>query len=621
MQHRLSRREWLRGAGKFLAATAAFSALPLSGYAKPQTPTARNLAFREIAKNTSATHHVADGYDVQILLRWGDKITPDAPVFDVFRQTPAAQAKQFGTNCDYTAFFPLPLNSNGSSRGLLWANHEYPDPKLMFPQIEEETHYAPELKVRIEMASVGGSLVELRREKHIWKPVLTSEYNRRITADTPIRISGPAAGHARMKTGYDTSGTRVLGTLANCAGGVTPWGTVLTCEENFHDYFSGNARKDFAEFDSNHRRYSVGRSRHPRNWGDHVKRFDLGHEPREPNRFGWVVELDPYDPHSMPVKRTALGRFRHESATVALAPDNRVVVYSGDDEKFEYLYRFVSEKPFRPDDRAANRDLLDTGELSVAQFDAEGNLTWIPLVYGVEPFTKTNGFSSQAELLIETRRAADLVNATPMDRPEDIEVHPHTGKVYATMTKNEDRKLSQTDSANPRAFNRFGHILELIPPEKQGKADHAARVFAWEMFILAGDPDDAESGAHYPTPPSTKGWFANPDNLAFDPKGNLWIATDGQPGSIDKNDGLYACETEGEFRGATKLFFTAPLGAEVAGPSFTPDGTALFLSVQHPAEDSSIDTPDTRWPNFGKDSVPRSSVVVITKKDGDIIGG
>jgi secreted PhoX family phosphatase len=624
MQARISRREWIAGAGRMIAATSAMALLPHAARASKatvaQSANSSGLHFTEISKTISPTHHVAQGYDVRVLLRWGDKITPDAPAFDVYRQTPAAQTKQFGTNCDYTAFLPFPKGSGKPDRGLMWANHEYPDSMLMFPQTEEETHYTPELKARIEMASVGGSLIELRRENAVWKPVLTSNYNRRITAETPIQISGPAAGHARMKTSYDPAGTRVLGTLANCAGGITPWGTILTCEENFHDYFSGDTRKDHAEFESNHRRYGIGKSKHPRNWGDYAERFDVGREPNEPNRFGWVVEIDPYDPHSMPVKRTALGRFKHESATVVLSPDNRVVVYSGDDEKLEYLYRFVSRDAFDPDDRSVYRNILDHGELSVAKLDADGTLNWLPLQFGQGPLTKANGFRSQADVLIETRRAADLLGATPMDRPEDVEVSPVTGKVYCSMTKNNERSRDKVDAANPRANNKYGHILELVPPNTSNKPDHAAAKFIWNIFILAGNPSEEAARASYPTRPSEQGWFTNPDNLAFDPAGRLWIATDGQPASIQYCNGLYACETEGETRGAPKLFFTAPIGAEVTGPSFTPDGSTLFLSIQHPSEDSGLDAPDTRWPDFGKNSPPRSSIVVITKKDGEMIG-
>ena len=287
-----------------------------------------------------------------------------------------------------------------------------------------------------------------------------------------------------------------------------------------------------------------------------------------------------------------------------------------------YVYKFVTRDAYNAQNSAANRDLLDNGTLYVARFDAGGKMQWLPLVFGQGPLTKANGFENQGDVLIETRRAADLLGATPMDRPEDVEVNPLTGRVYVVLTYNEQRKPEQVDAANPRGPNNFGHIIEIVPPVVNGKADHTATECPWEFFIIGGDPKNPEHGARYPGPVSANGWIATPDNLAFDPKGRIWIATDGQEDRAGFSDSLYAAETSGPQRGVTRNFFSSPRGAEVTGPAFTPDGKTLFLSVQHPADEkgSTFDKPSTRWPDFKPDMPPRSAVVAITKADGGEIG-
>jgi hypothetical protein len=300
----------------------------------------------------------------------------------------------------------------------------------------------------------------------------------------------------------------------------------------------------------------------------------------------------------------------------------------GDDARFQYLYKFVSHNPYDPKDRAANRDLLDQGVLYVARFTADGKLHWLPLVFGTGPLTPVNRFASQADVLIETRRAADLLKATPMDRPEDVEENPATGKVYVVLTNNSRRTAKQLHPANPRPNNLHGHVIELIPPTVNGKPDHAARICDWDIFLLAGDPADPAHKAKYHPETSSEGWLSSPDNCAFDPQGRIWLATDGAPVSAHVADGLYACDTQGPGRALTKIFFQAPFGAEVCGPCFTPDGTTLFLAIQHPGEDdeeqpkspSTFDHPSTRWPDFKEDMPPRPAVVAITKKDGGQVG-
>ena len=313
---------------------------------------------------------------------------------------------------------------------------------------------------------------------------------------------------------------------------------------------------------------------------------------------------------------------KHECANTTVTPDGRVVVYSGDDEIFEYIYRFVTSKPYNPDNRDANDGLLDEGILYVARFSEDGTMQWLPLVFGQGPLTEKNGFHSQADVLIETRRAADLVGATPMDRPEDVEVNPVTGQLFITLTRNDDRGLDTTGKLHRRAPDPYGLVLELSPPLKNGQADHAAEMFFWEIFLEGGDPLNTTHKAYYPHFVSQHGWLTNPDNVAFDAQGRIWICTDGQPKAIKLNDGIYAADTVGKGRGETKLFLTVPTGAEVTGPSFTPDCTTLFVSVQHPGDTDGSDfaTPSTRWPDFAEGMPPRPSVVAVTKDDGGVIG-
>ncbi len=604
---RISRRQALGG-------IAASSILSLTT-TKPAFGQARSsLNFTEIAHGYDTDFHVPEEHKPQILIRWGDPLFPDAPAFDPLRQTASAQSRQFGYNNDFVAFLPLPHPTGRADHGLLCVNHEFTNANLMFPDIgnDQDRAMLSAEQVNTEMAAHGHSIVEVRQRGGNWETVLDSPFNRRITAlETEMNMTGPAAGHARLKTAADPEGRKVIGTLNNCAGGVTPWGTVLIAEENFHAYFAGDPDKTAQA--ENHKKYGM-RGKPRFQWGRFHERFDLEKTPNEPNRFGWIVEVDPYNPRHIPQKHTALGRFKHEGATTAIAPDGRVVVYSGDDERFEYLYRFISDGRYDSEKRSQNMRLLQSGTLSVARFNEDGSLQWLPLVWGEGPLTPENGFASQADILIETRRAADLLGATPMDRPEDVETNPVSGSVFLMLTNNTRRQADATHPANPRARNRHGHILELIPPGGAGRgADHAAATYQWEILLMAGNPDETADGARYHAGISPHGWLSNPDNCAFDHRGRLWIATDGAPKS-GFADGLWACDVEGPGRALTRHFLRTPRGAELCGPCFTPDDRSLFVAVQHPGAEAGSDfhNPSTRWPDFSPEMPPRPAIVAVT---------
>ncbi|MBD9372002.1 PhoX family phosphatase [Rhizobium sp. ARZ01] len=585
------------------------------------------FSFTEVEAGVDATHHVAEGYDADILLRWGDALFADSPAFDPTKQTAAAQERQFGYNNDYVGFIPL---DGSAEHGLLVVNHEYTNPHLMFPGLVKivdgkiEQGKLSKEQVDVEMAAHGGTIVEIRKVDGKWQVVPEGKLNRRVTANTEMQLSGPVAGHDRVKTSADPAGAKVIGTLNNCAGGVTPWGTYIMAEENFHGYFSGEPPADHAEA-ANYKRYGVPDGGY--DWADYYDRFDLAKEPNEPNRFGWIVEVDVMDPTSVPKKRTALGRTKHEGAESIVAKNGKVVFYLGDDERFDYVYKFVTDGTFNPDDRAANMNLLDAGTLYVAKFGEDGTMQWLPLVHGDGPLTPENGFASQADVLIETRRAADLLGATKMDRPEDVQPNGVNGKVYVMLTNNSKRKADQVDAANPRAENAFGHIIEIA----EDGGDFTATSGKWEVLLKCGDPSVAEVGATFSTETTKNGWFGMPDNCAIDAAGRLWVSTDGNSNkATGRTDGLWAVDTEGDARATSKLFFRVPVGAELCGPLFTPDDETAFVAVQHPGDGgedwdghgrpSYYEDLSTRWPDFKDDMPVRPAVVAITKIGGGKIG-
>ncbi|MFY1618876.1 PhoX family protein [Micromonospora sp. WMMD736] len=609
------------------------------GFGRPTTGVGSGaLTFKPIPPNKLDTLVVPNGYDHAVVIKWGDPVLPGAPAFDLHHQSAAAQSKQFGYNNDFVGV--LPLDKQGK-RALLVVNHEYTNEDLMFPGFPGLDGLSVE-QLRTAMAAHGMSVVELERVGGTgqWQPVGNGRrpYNRRVTAlSTKFDLTGPAAGSAWLKTAADPKGRTVVGTLNNCSGGVTPWGTVLSGEENFNQYFVG-ADAAPAELKPRLDRYGISTaSRYPsgsRKWERADERFDLAKHPNEAHRFGWVVEIDPFDPESRPRKHTAMGRFKHEGANVIVAKDGHVVAYMGDDERFDYLYKFVSDKKFLKGNswaaRKHNLTLLESGTLyvakldqtSAAEIDGSGTLPadgafngrgrWIKLVSGNRSFV--DGMTA-ADVLTFTRLAGDKVGATKMDRPEDVEPSLLTGKVYVALTNNTDRGKAgkaAADEANPRNANKHGQILELV----EDRNDNTAETFAWSLPIVCGDPTDPSTffSGYDKTQVSP---ISCPDNVAFDATGNLWISTDGN--ALGSNDGLFATAVEGPEKGHLKQFLTVPIGAETCGPFITGDNRSVFVAVQHPGEitGASVENPASNWPDG---DYAKPGVVVTWRLDGGPVG-
>ncbi|WP_262851249.1 PhoX family protein [Mumia quercus] len=604
------------------APAAAAPAVPAKGRpGGPGAGTGKGLDFVPVAPNTRDQVTVPPGYAQAVVMAWGDPLFRGTPAFDVDRQSAAAQKKQFGYNNDFLGLLPL-----GRGQYLMVVNHEYTSEQLMHRGYDA-AHPTRE-QVEIGWAAHGLSVVVVEEERGTGalKPVVGHRLNRRLHTQSTFELTGPVAGHALVRTKADPRGRTVLGTLNNCGGGLTPWGTWLTAEENFNQYFANGSSVTDATVLARLKRYGAAGSATERKWERFDDRFDLTKEPNEINRFGWIVEVDPYDPTSTPKKRTALGRFKHEAAEPQLTKDGRVAMYMGDDERFDYLYKFVSDgKVARGADDAArrrNRDVLDSGTLyvarflgnsSVAEIDGTGALpsdgafdgagVWVPLVSGTTSYVK--GMTAE-EVLLFTRQAADIVGATKMDRPEDVEPSPQTGKVYVALTNNSNRGAAgQTpaDETNPRNANKHGHVLELTELDDDG----ASTAFTWNLLLVCGDPKDPNTywGGFDPRRVSP---ISCPDNVAFDPHGNLWISTDGN--ALGSHDGLFAVPLEGRNRGQVKQFLTVPTGAETCGPWI--DSDRVMVCVQHPGEKdgASVDAPASQWPD-GPGSVPRPGVVAV----------
>jgi secreted PhoX family phosphatase len=585
------------------------------------------LQFTAIAPVDAAVDAVTvpEGFTWQPIIRWGDPMFNGTPEFDLNNQTAAAQEKQFGYNCDYTDILEIP--GTKGRRAVLFANHEYTNDAIMFPST------MPAADVRaVGAAAHGLSVVELERKNknQPWTYVKGAELNRRYLNSTVYELTGPAAGSPLVKTKDDSAGRWIKGTLGNCAGGTTPWGTILSGEENFQGYFAapGTTAED--------KRYGLTSSATARKWELDEKRWDTRNAgyANEANRFGWIVEVDPFDPTSTPKKHSSLGRFKHEGANVIVAESGHVVAYSGDDERFDYLYKFVSKDKYREGDRKHNMTLLSAGNLYVAKFTGnspaaeitgtgavpadgafDGTGEWLPLV--VNGASAVDGMSVE-EVLVYTRLAADKVGPTKMDRAEDVEPSLHTGKVYVACTNNSDRGKAGKEGANevnPRNQNRDGHIVEITET-----GDQTSTQFTWNLLMVCGDPAQGDVTYFSGFPVNKVSPISCPDNLAFDSVGNLWISTDGAPSGIGKADGLFKVTLDGAERGKVEQFLAVPRDAETCGPIIHDDERTVFVAVQHPGEEGTFDAPNSYFPDYvpagttparGQARAPRPSVVQV----------
>lgn len=602
-------------AGSFgLSRTGSAAAATGGGAFSAAVPSALTFTPIDPVPYTVDAFTVPEGFSWQPIIRWGDPLFSDGAEFDITNQTAAAQAGQFGYNNDYTDIVELP--GTDRLRALLFVNHEYTNETIMFSEAEITSDAA---RVRaVGRAAHGLSVVELEREAvdRPWSYVRGGEHNRRFLIDTPYAVTGPAAGSALLTTSADPTGRTILGTLGNCAGGTTPWGTILSGEENFNGYFR-SAGTSAAE-----KRYGLGSSATARQWELDDPRFDArnaGYE-NEVNRFGWIVEVDPFDPASTPRKHTAMGRLKHEGANVIVAPNGKVVAYMGDDERFDYLYKFVSRKSYIEGDRAHNLTLLEEGDLFVARFTGDsptseitgtgavpsdgsfdGTGEWIPLT--LAGASAIPGMTVE-EVLVNTRLAADLAGATKMDRCEDVEPNPTTGKIYVACTNNSNRGNAGTEGAtevNPRLQNRDGHIVEIT----EDGGDQTGTTFTWNLLMLCGDYAQGDVVYFSGFPQEQVSPISCPDNLAFDSVGNLWISTDGAPDGIGYNDGLFKVSLDGADRGKVEQFLSVPAEAETCGPVIRDLDQHVFVSVQHPGEDGAYDAPTSYFPDYANDPAAR----------------
>jgi uncharacterized protein len=646
--------------------------LPPAPAPAPVAVPERMLGFNGIATSGTDAIVVPSGYSSQNMLPWGDPINATAPAFRPDATNSAAdQEQQIGDNHDGMAFFGFNAAGNGfgdrSDEGLLVLNHEYINPEYFYAPGSDAANWLLPFsieKARKAQAAHGISVVhiKLNASNGQWEHVRSSPYNRRIHGNTPIAIQGPAAGLDAMKTAADPTGAEVLGTLNNCGNGRTPWGTYLTCEENFNGYFGWNGTRTASALEN---RYGIAQAGFGYLWHTVDPRFDVNATPNEPNRHGWIVEIDPFQPASKAVKRSALGRFKHENAALTIATNGKVVVYMGCDERNEYIYKFVSSGTFDAANplSAANRNLLSEGVLYVARFDAGatvgdkmGTGVWIPLVFGQGGLTVENGFSSQGDVVMRARQAADRVGATMMDRPEWVAVNPlKPGEAYITLTNNNRRGTTTAssnnvagtttagsarpvvDEANPRTNNVWGHIVRW----QDANADATAVSFTWDIFVMAGQP--SVTGERAPSSNiNANNLFNSPDGLAFDSFGRMWIQTDGSYANtgdfanMGNNQMLVADPSTKEVR----RFLVGPSGCEITGITFTPDRKTVFVNVQHPGEvgnhprapknaagvtltDNEIArnvTAFSTWPATSGVR-PRSATVAVRRTDAGPVGG
>lgn len=637
---RPSRRGFLFG-GLATIATGLFGAsLTPRAVLAQTTATSGLLGFTAIPVSFDDTVMVPAGYKVQVLAPWGTPLLGDMPAFNSGANTGAEQGMQVGSHHDGMHFFGI---DGSSTDGLLVFNHEYVEPRFMHAAawagqaIDGDTVVfnadgkRDDDQVLKEINGHGCTVARVTRGADGWS-VVADPANRRITGATPMEIAGPARGSAHMVTKHSPDGTLARGTLNNCANGHTPWNTYITAEENWAGYFI-NADAEMAR---EQKRFGVSAEESRYGWektvsnADEFARFNAAATGatskddyrNEPNTFGWLVEFNPFDPASIPVKRTALGRFAHEGIVFApVIAGKPLVCYSGDDSRFEYIYKFISADAYDP--ATASGALLDKGTLYVARFNADGTGDWLALAPGENGLTPDAGFADLADILVNTRAAADLAGATKMDRPEWGTVDPATGEVYFTLTNNNRRDLTQVDAVNPRAENVFGQIVRW----KYADTNHADTRFAWELFVMAGNPK--QSTTFNDLTLNDDSIFACPDGIWCDPNSRLWIQTDMGDIGPDydgplKDFGMNAMLAADPKTGEIRRFLTGPHGQEITGLSMTPDGKTMFVNVQHPGghtspEDFAAGKFGSGFPDYNG-SVPRSATLVITRDDDGVIG-
>lgn len=602
----LSRRGFLGGVLAFGSAAAAMGTVGnlMSSTAALAQDASSRFQFKPVPIATDSTVHVPEGYSWKPLAKWGEPLFSGVPDLDHSKGVSVEHSdKVFGENTDGMELFVI------GGRQVIAVNHEYVNPKINLPHAPEgKPQSADDVKILQNMQGV--TVMEVAEGENGWQIVLDSPLNRRIHHNTPMKLSGPAAGSDLVKTAADPSGTESLGTFNNCGAGRTPWGTYLTCEENFNGYF-GSTDAEF-KMPDDYKRYGISaETRYAYEKFD--ERFDVSKNPNEPRRAGYVVEIDPSDASSTPVKRTALGRIKHENAACVVARDGRVVVYMGDDERGEFLYKYVSNGIYVPGGDTSK--LLDEGTLYVAKFAEDGTGEWLALT------PETTGMKMD-EICVFTRMAASKVGATTMDRPEWVATNPVAIEAYCALTNNsrrgvmKDGKLRtnaggdplELNAVNPREANEYGQIVRWYPANE----DHADAAFKWDLFCMAGNPavhKDAYAGS---SNINEGNMFNSPDGMMFDSTGLLWIQTDGE----DSNEGDFAGQGNNQMlagdpvTGRIERFLTAPLGAEVTGQTWSADKRTHFVGIQHPA----APFPD------GEGKLPRSTIVAIKREDNKIIG-
>ncbi len=609
VERSLSRREVLKGI------LAVGGVATLGSFALPEEAVAASsrFAFTQIPANTLDDITVPQGYVAQIVARWGDPLWSGVPEFDhATRGTAKDQEMAFGDNIDGMDVF------SHEGHTLLVVNNEYTNRDIMWGNREEAKPASEDDLLKGKMAH-GLTVVEIAQDGTEWSIVKDSPFNRRVTPDTEMAITGPAKGHELMKTADDPSGTTSLGTWNNCGNGATPWGTYLACEENFNGYFSAASAEaaeaagtEVHQVSAELQRYGVSAKDWGYGWAKIDDRFDVEKTPNEPNRCGYVVELDPSNPDSTPKKRTALGRFKHENAEMVINSDGRVVVYMGDDERGEFLYRYVSNGVYAPGGETDS--LMEDGKLYAAKFHENGAGEWLELS------PETSGMASMAEVCIHTRIAASTVGATTMDRPEWVAANPNSPEVYVALTNNKNRgvkpnaggDLTPAGGPNPREKNIYGQVVRWRP----NSGDHTATGFAWDIYALAGNPVIGTGPDAGSDNINEDNMFNSPDGLKFDSNGFLWIQTDGNYSNQEafagqgNNQMLAGDPRTGEIR----RFLVGPKEAEVTGLTWSADKRTMFVGIQHPGERG-----NGNWPEGG-DSVPRSAVIAVRREDGQVVG-